>query len=228
MNDLHDPPRSRDEWRVEVALDRDEHADTLSGALHDLRLDDEARKLLGGSVIVTRDGRFIFIYAWHEESAGEAERVVMHIMEDEQLAGQVRLMRWHPLAEEWKDAEEPLPEDEAARAEEMRQAESEGAREAREYGEYPWEVVIDLPHIKDSFDVAEKLRGEGLPVKRHFRYLLVGAPSEGEAVELGKRLEGEVPEGSHIGVRGNPDDMPLPSFVNLAAFKPGFLRDLGL
>lgn len=128
MNDLDDPPRSRDEWRVEVALDRDEHADTLSGALHDLRLDDEARKLLGGSVIVTRDGRFIFIYAWHEESAGEAERVVMHIMEDEQLAGQVRLMRWHPLAEEWKDAEEPLPDDEAARAEEMRQAESEGAR----------------------------------------------------------------------------------------------------
>ncbi len=228
MNDSDDPPRSRDEWRVEVALDRDEHADTLSGALHDLRLDDEARKLLGGSVIVTRDGRFIFIYAWHEESAREAERVVKHIMEDEQLVGQVRLMRWHPLAEEWKDAEEPLPDDEAARAEEMRQAESEGAREAREYGEYPWEVVIDLPHIRDTFEVAEKLRGEGLPVKRHFRYLLVGAPSEDEAVELGKRLEGEVPEGSDIGVRGNPDDMPLPSFVNLAAFKPGFLRDLGL
>ena len=37
-----------------------------------------------------------------------------------------------------------------------------------------------------------------------------------------------MPEGSHVGVRGNPDDMPLPSFVNLAALKPGFLRDLGL
>jgi hypothetical protein len=31
-----------------------------------------------------------------------------------------------------------------------------------------------------------------------------------------------------VGVRGNPDDMPLPTFVNLGAFKPGFLRDLGL
>ncbi|HSD25013.1 MAG TPA: hypothetical protein VLB79_11880, partial [Solirubrobacterales bacterium] len=68
MNDWNDPPRSRDEWRVEVALDRDEHADTLSGALHDLQLDNEARKLLGGSVIVTRDGQFIFVYAWHEQS----------------------------------------------------------------------------------------------------------------------------------------------------------------
>jgi hypothetical protein len=65
-------------------------------------------------------------------------------------------------------------------------------------------------------------------VKRRFTHLLVGAPSEDDAVELGKRLEGEVPEGSTVGVRGNPDDMPLPSFVNLAALKPGFLRDLGL
>jgi hypothetical protein len=228
VNDWNDPPRGREEWRVEVALDRDQHADSLSGALHDLRLDDEARKRLGGSVIVTRDGRFIFIYAWHEESAREAERVVRDIMNHENLVGEVRLMRWHPVAEEWKDADEPLPDDEAARAEEMREQEREGETEAHEFGEYPWEVVIDLPHVRDTLSVAEKLRGEGLSVKRRFSYLLVGAPSEDAAVELGKRLESEVPEGSHVGVRGNPDDMPLPSFVNLAAFKPGFLRDLGL
>jgi hypothetical protein len=228
VNDWNDPPRSRDEWRVEVALDRDEHADTLSGALHDLRLDDEARKLLGGSVIVTRDGSFIFLYAWHEESAQEAERVVKQLMQDEQLVGQVRLMRWHPVAEEWKDAAQDLPEDEAAVAQEMHEQELEGVDEQREYGEFPWEVIIELPHIRDTHELASKLREEGLPVKRRFTHLLVGAPSEDDAVELGKRLEGEVPEGSTVGVRGNPDDMPLPSFVNLAALKPGFLRDLGL
>jgi hypothetical protein len=227
VNDWNEPPRDRDEWRVEVALDRDEHADTLSGALHDLRLDDEARKLLGGSVIVTRDGRFIFIYAWHEESAQEAERVVKHIMEDEQLVGEVHLMRWHPLAEEWKDAEEPLPDDEAAVAEEIRENEAQGLRETS-FGEYPWQVVIELPHIRDTHQLAEQLRLEGLPVKRRFRYLLVGAPTEDDAVVLGLRLEGEVAEGASVGVRGNPDDMPLPTFVNLAALKPGFLRDLGL
>jgi hypothetical protein len=228
MNDWDDPPRSRDEWRVEVALDRDQHADTLSGSLHDLELDDEARKRLGGSVIVTRDGRFIFVYAWHEESAQEAERVVKDIMNHEELAGEVRLMRWHPLAEEWKDAEEPLPDDEAERAQEMREAEDEGLHEARQYGVWEWEVVIELPHIRDTHALADKLRKEGLPVRRRFRYLLVGAPSEDEAIEVGRRLEGEVPEGSQVGVRGNPDEMPLPTFVNLAAYKPGFLRDLGL
>jgi hypothetical protein len=228
MNDWEAPPRGRDEWRVEVALDEDHNGAKLSEALNHLQLDNEARKLLGGSVIVTRDGRFVFIYAWHEESAQESERVVKNLMQDEKLAGEVRLMRWHPLAEEWKDASEALPDDEAARAEEVHEAEHEGSEEAHRYGEYPWEVVIDLPHIRDGQELAKKLRGEGLPVKRHFRYLLVGAPSEDAAVELGERLEGETPEGARIGVRGNPDDMPLPAFVNLSALKPGFLRDLGL
>jgi hypothetical protein len=227
MNGSDEAPRGRDEWRVEVALDEDHNGATLSDALHHLKLDNEARKLLGGSVVVTRDGRFVFIYAWHEPSAQEAERVVKNLMQDEQLAGEVRLMRWHPLAEEWKDASEPLPDDEVARAEEMDEAEHEGSEEARRYGEFPWEVVIDLPHIRDGQAVAKKLRAEGLPVKRHFRYLLVGAPSEDKAVELGERLEGEAPEGARIGIRGNPDDMPLPAFVNLSALKPGFLRDLG-
>lgn len=228
MNDWDDPPRGRDEWRVEVALDKKQHSDSLSDRLHELHLDDEARKRIGGSVIVTRDGRFLFIYAWHEESAQEAERVVRNIMENDKLVGQVRLMRWHPVAEEWKDAAEPLPDDEAEVAEEMRVHEEEEASDRRKYGEYAWEVVIDLPHVRDTGPMAKKLHEEGLPVKRRFKYLLVGADTEDEAVELGKRLEGEVPEGSHVGIRGNPDEMPLPSFVNLAALKPGFLRDLGL
>jgi hypothetical protein len=228
VNDWEAPVRGRDEWRVEVALDKEQHLDSLADRLNELQLDNEARKVLGGSVIVTRDGRFLFVYAWHEEGAREAEHVVKNIMQDEKLVGQVRLMRWHPVAEEWKDAEEPLPEDEAARLEEMHEAEQEGSEEAHRYGEYPWEVAIDLPHIRDGQALAKKLRDEGLPVKRHFRYLLVGAPSEDAAVELGERLEGEAPEGSRIGVRGNPDDMPLPTFVNLSALKPGFLRDLGL
>ncbi|HMA26312.1 MAG TPA: hypothetical protein VKO62_01665, partial [Solirubrobacterales bacterium] len=96
MNDRNEPPRSRDEWRVEVTLDREQHLDSLTDRLHELKLDDEARRRLGGSVVVTRDGRFLFIYAWHEESAQEAERVVRSLMEDDKLVGQVRLTRWHP------------------------------------------------------------------------------------------------------------------------------------
>jgi hypothetical protein len=228
VNEWEAPPRDRDEWRVEVALDEEQHGESLGERLHGLQLDNEARKRLGGSVIVTRDGRFLFLYAWHEESARAAERVVRDLMEQDKLTGQVRLMRWHPVVEDWKDAEEPLPEDEAERAEEIRAHEREGHQERVRYGEYPWEVVIGLPQLRDTLAVANKLRDEGLSVKRRFRYLLVGADTEEGAIELGKRLEAEVPEGSHIGVRGNPGDMPVPTFVALGSLKPGFLRDLGL
>jgi hypothetical protein len=228
VNEWDAPPRDRDEWRVEVALDEEQHGESLSEGLHNLQLDNEARKRLGGNVIVTRDGRFLFLYAWHEESAREAERILRDLMEEDKLTGQVRLMRWHPVAEDWKDADEELPEDEAAVAEEMRAHDQEGHRDRVQYGEYPWEVVIGLPHLRDTLAVANKLRDEGLPVKRRFSYLLVGADTEEGAVELGKRLEGEVPEGSHIGIRGNPGDMPPPTFVALGSLTPGFLRDLGL
>ena len=65
-------------------------------------------------------------------------------------------------------------------------------------------------------------------MKRRWKYVLIGADTEERAVELGKRLEGEVPEGSRIGIRGNPEGMPAPGFIMLGSMKPGFLRDLGI
>ena len=81
--------------------------------------------------------------------------------------------------------------------------------------------------MRDTFEVAEKLLGEGLPVKRHFRYLLVGA-QRGRGGGAGQAARGRGAGGKPHRRPREPDDMPLPSFVNLAAFKPGFLRDLGL
>src|SRR5262249_19681802 len=160
--------------------------------------------------------------------ASEAERVVRDLMEQDKLAGELRLMRWHPVAEEWKPAEESLPENEAAKAAEMAEHEASGHREHREHHEVPWEGVIDVPHLREAISLAKKLREEGHPVKRRFRYLLIGADTEEDAVELGQRLEGEVPDDAHVGIRGNPEDMPLPQFVQLGSLKPGFLRDIGL
>jgi hypothetical protein len=221
-------PRSADEWRVEVALDEVQKGQSLGERLHALELDDEARERLGGSVIVTRDGDFLFLYAWHEESALEAERAVRRLMEQDKLSGEVTLTRWHPVAEEWRPAEEPLPETEEERAREEQEAELAGQSEHRATGEHPWEVIIDLPDRPATLELSAKLRREGLSVKRRWKYLLIGADTEDSAVELGKRLESEVPEGSHVGIRGNPEGMPAPGFLQLGSIKPGFLRDLGL
>jgi hypothetical protein len=220
--------RGTDEWRVEVTLDEEQKGQTLGERLHALQLDNEARERLGGSVVVTRDGPHLFLYGWHIESAREAERVVRELMEEDNLSGEVSLTRWHPVAEEWRPADEPLPDSDAAMAEEELRDEADGKREELESGEHPWEVVIDLPDRRSTLTFAAKLRKEGLPVKRRWSYLLVGSNTEDDAIELGKRIEGEVPEGARVGIRGNPSDMPVPSFVMLGSLKPGFLRDLGL
>ncbi|CAN5488461.1 hypothetical protein BH20ACT15_BH20ACT15_03950 [soil metagenome] len=217
----------RDEWRVEVALDLDGDDDghtSFGERLHGLDLDNEARERLGGSVIVTRDGPHIFLYAWHEDSAREAERVVRDLMESDGLAGEVLLTRWHPGQEAWKPADEPLPA-----TDDERQAEEDRLEHDRiAAGEHPWEVVLDMPNLGSTRDLADELIKEGLPVKRRFRYLLVGAPTEERAVEIGEDLQGKVPEGAHVGIRATPEGLTSPAFVLLQGLKPGVVRDLGL
>ena len=220
--------RQRDEWRVEVALDADDNGRSLGDRLRSLDLDDNARERLGGSVIVTRDGTNLFFYAWHKESAREAERVVRDLMEEEGLAGQVSLVRWHPVAEEWRPASESLPATPEEREAEERRKTEAGIREHADSGQYPWEVVIDLPDLGSTRRLADELIERGLPIKRRFKYLLVGAPTEEAAIELGQSFEGRVPEGSHVSVRGNPRDLSSPGFILLGSLKPGVMRDLGL
>jgi hypothetical protein len=220
--------RATDEWRVEVVLEENGHGQSLGERLHSLQLDDEARKRLGGSVIVSRDGERLFLYAWHEESAREAERVVRDLMNEDDLSGEVSLMRWHPAADEWRPADQPLPEDEGEIDTEEEQHALAGKRAGRESGEWAWEVVIDLPDVRSTRQFAHRLEEEGLPVKRRWKYLLVGSDTEDGAVELGKRLEGETPEGARVGIRANPKDVPHPVFVMLGSWEPGVMRDLGI
>jgi hypothetical protein len=45
---------------------------------------------------------------------------------------------------------------------------------------------------------------------------------------LGHQIEAEVPEGGKVAVRANPEDFPVPVFVQLGSLKPGVMRDLGI
>jgi hypothetical protein len=99
-----------DEYRVEVELSEEGHGLSLGERLRTHDLDDEARERLGSRVIVTRDGSHLFLYAHTRESCAEAERVVRELLADDGLEGTVRATRWHPAAEAWKDADEPMPE----------------------------------------------------------------------------------------------------------------------
>lgn len=228
MNDRDQSPRETDEWRVEVTLDQDATGQSFGERLHAMKLDDDARERLGGSIVVTRDGPKLFLYAWHEQFAREAEAVVRRQLEDEGLAAEVQLMRWHPVEDTWRPADEPLPETpEEIEAERARHEQAEAFEQA-DSGRYDWEVVLHLPDHRSTVEFADRLTERDLDVKRRWRYLRVGALTEEAAVDLARELEGEAPDGTETGVRANPDDMPHPVFVMLGSLKPNAMRDLGL
>lgn len=115
-----------DEFRVEVELDDDHHGLTLTERIKAIDLDDEAQERLGSRVIVTRDGSHLFLYAGTREACAEAERVVLELIEQDELTAEVRSTRWHPVAQDWEDADKPLPEtDEDLAAEERIREEHE-------------------------------------------------------------------------------------------------------
>jgi hypothetical protein len=215
-----------DEWRVEVDLDDEQHGLTLGERLRSLDLDDVARKRLGERVIVTRDGPRMFLYAETEEQAREAERVARELLSAEELTASTALTRWHPDEDAWKDASMPMPRTDEERAAERERHERAAERQPSPPWAYEWEVRVHLPARRDTVELAKLLEEEGIEVRRRWRYLMAGAPTEERAREIAERIRGEVPEGSQVEV--GTSGAPHPVFLYIEAHKPGIARDLGL
>jgi hypothetical protein len=207
---------TNDEWRVEVDLDDEEHGFTFSERIRALDLDEEARKRLGGSVTVTRDGARMLLYATSEEAAREAERVARELLEAEDVSGTVRVTRWHPDAEEWLEASVPLPQTEEQRDAERRRHEAAETTEAAEEGVWDYEVHVDPPHHSEAVELEEKLKAEGLSVKRRWKHVRIGAPTEEKAEEIAVRVRRMAPEGTEVTIGATALQQPLFVFFGSA------------
>ncbi|HMI98236.1 MAG TPA: hypothetical protein VK488_00205 [Gaiellaceae bacterium] len=204
-----------DEWRVEIDLDDAEHGLGLGERLRAHDLDDEARKRLGGRVVVTRDGPRVFLYAGRESESREAERVARELVATENLTAEIAVTRWHPVEEAWKDASIPLPQTAEGEHEELRLKEETKWIEAQRDGSYDWLVKIALPGRAEAAEVQERLDGEGFPVHRRWRYVTVDVLTQELADELAERLRDELPDEAEIWVDASPNDIPNPAFVLL-------------
>jgi hypothetical protein len=201
-----------EDWRVELDLHDEQHGYGLGERLRSHDLDDEARERLGRRVAVTRDGARLFLYASSEDRAEEAERVVRQLLEADGLTARIQVTRWHPVEEAWKDASIPLPRTDAEIQEELRRKEE---AEAADEGPYDWLVKVDLRGRAEAGDLAERLRGEGWPVHRLWRYVEVDVLTREQAEELAARLRDQLPSDAEVLVEPNPDDLPNPTFVFL-------------
>jgi hypothetical protein len=214
---MEDAMNTQDEWRVEVKLPGG-HGIPLSESLAAVELDAEARRELGGQVILTSEGDAIFAYARNETAARAAETEIRKLAEENELEGaSITLTRWHPIEESWKDASAPLPATPEEQDAEKARHEAAEVVEEEESGEFDWEVAIHVESLGDMRDLDRKLREQGMKVHRRWKYLMVGAITEEKAEELAEKLRPTIPEGAEVEVLVNPDDLPNPMFVAIGA-----------
>jgi hypothetical protein len=186
-----------DDFRMTIHLPGDDEAAHLVRRLHELRLDESERALLGARVIVSRDDDTVFLYADSGERLHAAEAIVRRDLGD---GADLTLERWHPVAQDWQAVDAPMPETEAEiDAEEDRVREREEA-EAEATGYADWEVRVELPSPEETDRFADLLESEGIPLIRRHRFVLVGAASEEDARELAERLRTEAPAGAKVEV----------------------------
>jgi hypothetical protein len=128
----------------------------------------------------------------------------------------VRLTRWHPIEEAWRDASEPLPQTKEEREAERARHEAAEAQELAKEGEYDYEVHVDPPHHREAVELDKRLREEGLGVKRRWKHITVGALTEEDANELAERVQALAPEGTEVTIGATDFQHPLFVFFGSA------------
>ena len=196
-----------DEFRVEVELDDAEHGYSIRELLRALDLDDDARERLGQGVAVTRDDSRVFLYADSEEPAREAARIVQELAEADGLTAEIRLTRWHPVEEAWKDASLPLPETREQQEAEYAAREAAEADEALREGSFDWTVAVELSSRDRAKEIATSLAAEGTAVARRWRYVVAGVLTEELAEELAARIRLELEDGEEARVEADLSDV---------------------
>jgi hypothetical protein len=176
---------AHDDWRVRIELPDEEGAlDLLDRlGLRQSSADELAEELRQHRLAVSQDGNTVYVYASTGMQAEQASRIVENELNDQGLIpSRFVTERWLHDEERWNDdPEQPDVEEELL-----------------ERGYAPWEVRVEAGSLREAHDLAESLRSEGYDVSRTFTYVIVGAGSRDEAVELARRVHGEVEPGGEL------------------------------
>ncbi len=186
------------DWRVTVTLHDPAHVGRALESLHEHEVEDDARRRLGHRVAVSVDAPRIFLYAGTENAAREADQVARELTKQHGLSADFALERWHPIEEEWEDADVAMPQTAEQREAEHRRLEADETRESDEYGSPQWEVRIEMPSRHAAEELAERLQAEGHPVVRRWTLLVLGADDSDDADALAQVLKREAPADAKV------------------------------
>jgi hypothetical protein len=212
---------AEDDWRVTITFGDPDQARRAARAVHEHHVEDDVRRRLGGRVAVSASGPAVFVYADAEDAAREAERVVREVLVQHQIADDgFGLDRWDPDEEEWEDASIPVADgDDGLDDEDAADGDDGPDEEYREWTDAEsqpsgWEVRAELPSHHQAVEVARRLRAEGHPVFRRWRYLIVGAVNEDDASVIAQAIRQEARVNASVLFEANP-------FARFAVHEPG-------
>jgi hypothetical protein len=193
-----------DDFRVTVELEGEGPVADFIERVRAADLEGDVLERMHDRVVVSHDGDKVFFYSDSREAAEEVERLVRALLAEHGLAdAKVTVTRWHPVEEDWRPADEPLPANPEAIERERERYDEREAAEARERGWADFEVRAELPSHRDTVRLAKRLEAEGIPVARRWKFLIVGAATEDEAKALAERLRAEAPEGTRVIAEGS-------------------------
>jgi hypothetical protein len=187
-----------DDWRLQVGLLDDSAAHALTERLEAEKLGKDLETAFGDRLIVSGEGKHVFIYAGEREQTELAANAIRAIAVEHGWDLELELRRWHPTAESWEDPDKPLPASDAERTAEHAQRVAKEREDTAERGYAEYEVKVHCSSHHDTVELADRLREEGLPIVRRWKYLLVGASDEDAANALAERLRAEVPPGATV------------------------------
>jgi hypothetical protein len=176
---------AQDDWRIRIVLPDEDGAAGLLDKLGLRRGDAEelAHELQEHRLAVSRDGDTVFVYAATGMQAEQASRVVEQELQAEGISP-TRFVteRWLREEERWDDDPDTgdVEEDLLRR------------------GYAPWEVRVECDSLGEADKLADELRAEGYDVSRTFTYVIVGTADRDQAVELAKRVHGQVEPGGEL------------------------------
>jgi len=194
---------AHDDWRVRIELPDEAGAQDLLGrlGLRQTEAEELADELREHRLAVSQDGDTVYVYASTGMQAEQAARIVESELDDQGLApSRFVTERWLRDDERWDDEpDQPDVEEELIQR-----------------GYAPWEVRVEAAGLREAHDLAEQLRSEGYDVSRTFTYVIAGTGSREEAVELARRIHGEVEPGGELVYEVQPQN-PFAVFGGLGA-----------
>ena len=186
------------DWRVTIWLTGQARVEQARQSISEQEVEQDVRQRLGRNIVVGAGDSEIFLYAGTELAAIEAERTAREVLGQLGIEAEFALHRWHPDEEEWQRPDVAMPQTEAERQAEHQRLEDAETADSLTAGSALRQARVELESHREAVALARKLQGEGYPVVRRWKFLIVGANDDDDAKAIAEHIRQEAPPGAQV------------------------------